>query len=107
MFDKGSTSEIVFWVAARGHHGDIGGLQGQSMHPDAVESWQEGAAFVSTFLVRNGEFNLPEVTRIFEAAGSYSDCLASRQLDVNISDLKAQCSACAVGSAQIEELFEE
>lgn len=77
------------------------------MHPDAVEAWQEGASLVSTFLVRDGEFNLKEITRIFEAAGAYPDCLASRQLDVNISDLKAQCSACAVGSAQIEELFEE
>ncbi|WWC85663.1 uncharacterized protein L201_000529 [Kwoniella dendrophila CBS 6074] len=107
VFEQGSDTEIVFWVASRGHHGDIGGLQGQSMHPEAVESWQEGASIMSTFLVRDGNFNLEEITEIFDAAGQYPDCLASRQLDVNISDLKAQCSACAVGTSQIGDLFDE
>ncbi|TYJ56774.1 hypothetical protein B9479_002544 [Cryptococcus floricola] len=107
VFEKGSTTDIVFWVASRGHHTDIGGLQGQSMHPEAVESWQEGASIMSTFLVRDGEFNIAEITKIFEAAGEYPNCLSARQLHINISDLKAQCSACAVGSAQIIDLFDE
>lgn len=107
VFEKGSDSEIVFWVAARGHHGDIGGLEGQSMHPESVESWQEGAGFLSEFLVRDGEFNMEGITSIFNAAGEFPNCQASRMLEVNISDLRAQCSACAVGWSQIQELFVE
>lgn len=107
MFANDSDTEIVFWVAARGHHTDIGGLEGQSMHPFAVEAAQEGAAFLSTFAVRDGKFMLDDLTAIFNKAGEYPNCMAPRQLEVNMSDLKAQCSACAVGSAQIHDLFDE
>ncbi|ORY27110.1 putative cytoplasm protein [Naematelia encephala] len=101
------TTDIVFWVAARGHHTDIGGLGGNSMHPATTENWQEGAAITSTFLVRDGVLNEQEIRDIFAKAGEYPGCLVSRQIDVNFSDMKAQCSACAVGSAQIHSLFGE
>ncbi|ORY28953.1 Hydantoinase B/oxoprolinase-domain-containing protein [Naematelia encephala] len=106
VFETG-TDEIVFWVAARGHHTDIGGLHGSCMHPDIIERDQEGAVFESTFLVRDGIFNESEVIERFKMAGQYPDCLPSRRLDHNLSDLKAQCAACAVGTAQIHALFEE
>ncbi|KAK8869467.1 hypothetical protein IAR55_000031 [Kwoniella newhampshirensis] len=108
VFDD--TNEIVFWVAARGHHGDIGGIDGNSMHPDSTENVEEGAAIMSTFLVRDGVFNEKEITEIFMAAGrieGHPRVKATRGMAKNISDLKAQCSACAVGSAQIHELFAE
>lgn len=107
VFESETSDEIVFWVAARGHHGDIGGLEGNSMHPDSTESWQEGAALMSTFLVRDGVFDEAGIREIFAKAGQFEDCLASRQIDVNLSDLKAQCAACAVGSTQIHSLFGE
>ncbi|RSH93770.1 hypothetical protein EHS25_006418 [Saitozyma podzolica] len=107
VFADGSNEEIVFWVAARGHHGDIGGLHGNSMHPQTTESWQEGANILSTFLVRDGEFKEKDMTDIFMKAGDYPECMAPRQLNMNMSDLKAQCAACAVGSAQIHALFGE
>lgn len=107
VFESESSDEIVFWVAARGHHGDIGGLEGNSMHPDTTESWQEGAAIMSHFLVRGGVFDEKGIREILAKAGEYDDCLASRQMQVNLSDLKAQCAACAVGSTQIHSLFNE
>ena len=106
VFDE-KTSEIVFWVAARGHHTDIGGLEGSAMHPETIERQQEGAVFRSTFLVRDGKWNDEEVRDIFEQAGNIPGCLATRRIDHNVSDLKAQCAACAVGTAQIHGLFEE
>ena len=41
------------------------------------------------------------------AAGEYPNCKPTKRLDHNISDLKAQCSACAVGVAQMAALFDE
>ena len=102
-----SGSEIVFWVASRGHHTDIGGLGGNSSNPSITERSQEGAAFESTFLVRDGVFNLEEVEAIFAKAGDYPDCIPPRRLDWNISDLKAQVAACAVGINQLHLLFQE
>ncbi|KAI5479281.1 5-oxoprolinase (ATP-hydrolyzing) [Pseudohyphozyma bogoriensis] len=104
VFENG---EIVFYVAARGHHGDIGGLNGQSMPPDSAEIWQEGASIMSTMLVSNGVFNEKEIVEIFEKAGTYENCAASRRIQDNISDLKAQCAACSQGAAQIKGLFQE
>ena len=62
---------------------------------------------MSCFLVRDGKFNESEVKKIFATAGDFPGCVAARMIDVNLSDLKAQCSACAVGSAQIEALMAE
>ncbi|OCF32026.1 5-oxoprolinase (ATP-hydrolysing) [Kwoniella heveanensis BCC8398] len=107
IFAHESSDEIVFWVAARGHHADIGGLEGHSMHPRSTDSFQEGAAIMSEFLVRDGVFLEKNIRDIFAKAGEYPDCIATRQIDVNLSDLKAQCSACAVGSTQITALFKE
>lgn len=102
-----NTDEIVFWVAARGHHTDIGGLEGSCMHPDTTHRSQEGAVFKSTFLVRDGVFNEEEVRQVLAACGEFPNCLPSRRFEDNISDLKAQCASCAVGSAQIHDLFRE
>jgi 5-oxoprolinase (ATP-hydrolysing) len=99
--------EIVFWVAARGHHTDIGGLGGNSGHPNQTERWEEGVAFDSTFIVRDGVFNESEIVETFMQAGTYPGCKATKRIDHNISDLKAQCSACAVGTAQLHALFDE
>lgn len=107
----------------------IGGLKGNSMPPESEEIWQEGALIYSAFLVRDGVFNTEEITKYLTDPGTYANCkpsarvsgtspcirlsglavYASRspQIDINISDLKAQVAACAVGSDQIKLLFDE
>jgi 5-oxoprolinase (ATP-hydrolysing) len=107
VFDEDDPAEIVFWVAGRGHHGDIGGLDGNSMPPNSTEAWQEGVAISSMILVRDGQLNEEGLRKAFEQAGSFPGCLPPRQPHVNISDLKAKCSACAIGSSQIHALFKE
>lgn len=106
IFDPNG-KDVLFWVAARGHHTDIGGLAGNSHHPDAMCRAEEGVAFESTFVIRDGVFNEKEITETFMKAGEYPGCLPTKRLDHNISDLKAQCSACAVGISQMQALFEE
>ncbi|ORY25472.1 putative cytoplasm protein [Naematelia encephala] len=106
VFDEAG-KEIVFWVAARGHHTDIGGLGGNSHHPDATCRAEEGVAFESTFIIRDGVFNEKEVVDKFMKAGEYPGCKATKRIEHNLSDLKSQCSACAVGTTQLHALFEE
>ena len=106
MFDdEGKT--ILFWVAARGHHTDIGGLGGNPHNPAAIVRQEEGVSFESTFAVRDGVFNDEEIVEAFMRAGDFPGCKATKRLDHNISDIKAQCSACAVGTTQLHALFDE
>ena len=43
----------------------------------------------------------------FKSAGKGVGCLSTRRLDHNLSDLKAQCAACAVGVSQMMSLMDE
>ncbi|KAK4686968.1 5-oxoprolinase (ATP-hydrolyzing), partial [Tremellales sp. Uapishka_1] len=99
--------EIVFWVAARGHHTDIGGLGGNSHHPNQIDRAEEGVAFESTFVIRDGVFNEKEIVETFMKAGDFPGCKPTKRIEHNLSDLKAQCSACALGTSQLNHLFEE
>ncbi|EEY14611.1 5-oxoprolinase [Verticillium alfalfae VaMs.102] len=51
VFDNGA---IVFFVASRGHHADIGGTRPGSMPPDSHFLYEEGAAILGEKLVSNG-----------------------------------------------------
>jgi 5-oxoprolinase (ATP-hydrolysing) len=48
--------DIIFWVAARGHHADIGGISPGSMPPNSRHIEEEGACIISFKLVENGKF---------------------------------------------------
>ncbi len=103
--DDGKT--IVFWVAARGHHTDIGGLGGNSHHPNQIDRAEEGVAFESTFVIRDGIFNEKEIVDTFMKAGDWPGCKPTKRIEHNLSDLKAQCSACVLGTTQLGSLFAE
>lgn len=104
VFEDG---DIVFWTAARAHHNNIGGLRSNSMSPDTIELVQEGARIYSHKLVAGGKFDEEGIKAIFDEAGNYPDCTAALNFQDNLSDLKAQTSACSVGSTKIKELFEQ
>jgi 5-oxoprolinase (ATP-hydrolysing) len=71
--------QIVFWTAARAHHGDIGGLYGNSMPPESTDLVQEGARIYAHLLVRDGHFDEEGIHKIFLEAGNYPNCLAARR----------------------------
>ncbi|RJE24558.1 5-oxoprolinase [Aspergillus sclerotialis] len=107
VFKRG-TDEIIFYVASRGHHADIGGILPGSMPPNSTELWQEGAAIESEKVVSNGVFNDDRMRELFlEIPSKYEGCSGSRNLSDNISDLKAQIAANARGIALIQNLVEE
>ncbi|PKS11986.1 hypothetical protein jhhlp_001282 [Lomentospora prolificans] len=100
--------EIVFYVASRGHHADIGGILPGSMPPTSTRLWQEGAAIESTKLVSEGRFDEDELRRLLlDEPAKYPGCSGTRRLQDNVSDLKAQIAANAQGIALIKSLINE
>ncbi|KAK9447465.1 Hydantoinase B/oxoprolinase-domain-containing protein [Limtongia smithiae] len=100
--------KIVFYVASRAHHADIGGILPGSMPPNSRELYQEGAAILSEKLVSEGHFDEERITQLLliEPA-KYPDCSGTRCLLDNINDLKAQVAANQKGINLIDTLIEE
>ncbi len=55
------TPEILFWVAARGHHADVGGISPGSMSPNATSIEQEGVYMDNFKLVDRGRFREKDI----------------------------------------------
>lgn len=107
VFAKGG-EEIIFYVASRGHHADIGGILPGSMPPHSTELWQEGAAIEGEKVVENGIFNETRMREVFgDLPGRCPGCTGSRNLGDNLSDLKAQIAANTRGITLIKGLIAE
>jgi 5-oxoprolinase (ATP-hydrolysing) len=89
----GGEAEPSAFVAARGHHADIGGIAPGSMPPDSRTIDDEGVLIDNELLVDEGHFREAEM-RALLASGEWP----ARNLDRNISDLKAQLAACTRGA---------
>lgn len=76
---------IVFYVAARGHHTDIGGKGITSMMPESKELWEEGINIRSMKIVSGGNFLEEDIRAAFEEAGKFPECSATRRIADNIS----------------------
>lgn len=101
-------SKIVFYVASRGHHADIGGITAGSMPPMSKALFQEGAAIKGLKIVEKGEFNEDAVKKaLLEEPAQYDGCSGTRCLTDNVSDLKAQVAANNKGISLISGLIEE
>jgi 5-oxoprolinase (ATP-hydrolysing) len=81
------------FVAARGHHADIGGIAPGSMPPDSRSIADEGVLIDNALLVDEGHFREAEM-RALLGSGDWP----ARNPDRNISDLKAQLAACTRGA---------
>uniref|UniRef100_A0A8B9SVJ5 5-oxoprolinase, ATP-hydrolysing n=1 Tax=Anas platyrhynchos TaxID=8839 RepID=A0A8B9SVJ5_ANAPL len=95
----------VFFVASRGHHADIGGITPGSMPPHSKALHEEGAVFVSFKLVKDGVFQEEAVTEALMAPGRVAGCSGTRNLQDNLSDLRAQVAANQKGIQLVAELI--
>lgn len=89
----------AFYVAARGHHADIGGITPGSMPPTSRSVEEEGVLIDDALLVDAGRF-LEDETRGLLASNAWP----ARNPDQNIADLKAQVAACAQGADELTSL---
>lgn len=99
--------ELAFYVAARGHHTDIGGRGISAMMPDSKELWEEGLNVQSMKIVENGVFLESDVRDAFLHAGTFPGCSPTRRLNDNISDIKAQISSNQRGILLLQNLVAE
>ena len=81
------------FVAARGHHADIGGIAPGSMPPGSKTIAEEGVLIDNLLMADEGRFCEDAV----RAALANSEWPA-RQPDRNLSDLRAQLAACTRGA---------
>jgi 5-oxoprolinase (ATP-hydrolysing) len=92
----------AWYVAARGHHADIGGISAGSMPPDSKTIDEEGILIDNMLLVDEGRFLEADIRAVL-ASGKWP----ARRPDRNISDLKAQVAACARGAAEMRRVAGE
>ena len=89
----GDEPEASAFVAARGHHADVGGIAPGSMPPDSRKIDEEGVLIDNELLVDEGHFREADI-RATLVSGEWP----ARKPDRNISDLKAQLAACSRGA---------
>jgi 5-oxoprolinase (ATP-hydrolysing) len=97
VFDEGG--QILFWVASRGHHADVGGISPGSMSPDATTIEQEGVYIDNFKLVDRGRFRERELYALLTGAK-----YPARNPLQNVNDLKAQIAANEKGVQELRKM---
>lgn len=100
VFLSDAAEDASFYVAARGHHADVGGIQPGSMPPFSRTIDEEGVMLDALPIMRDGRF-LDEDVRAALVAGPWP----ARAPDRNLADLKAQVASCQAGAAAVTEMI--
>ncbi len=95
VFDDG---RLVFFVASRAHHADIGGTTPGSMPPNSRHIDEEGVVFDNFRIVSAGHFAEEELRERL-LSGPYP----ARNPDQNTADVKAQVAANERGIAELKK----
>ncbi len=90
---------LLFWVASRGHHADVGGITPGSMPPDSRTVEEEGVLIDNFKLVDAGRFREAEM-RALLGSGAWP----ARNPDQNIADLGAQIAANEKGVQELRRM---
>ncbi|MEU2771660.1 hydantoinase B/oxoprolinase family protein [Streptomyces sp. NPDC007162] len=99
---KGDGPEILFHVASRGHHAEIGGVAPGSMPANSRTIEEEGVLFDNWLLAENGRFREAETHRLLAEARH-----PSRNIRTNLADLRAQIAANRKGVDEVGRMIEE
>ncbi|WP_238008523.1 hydantoinase B/oxoprolinase family protein [Dactylosporangium sp. AC04546] len=93
--------EVLFYVASRGHHAEIGGLTPGSMPATSRDVHEEGVLFDTWPLVEDGRFREAETLRLLTEAP-----YPSRNPATNLADLRAQIAANARGIEEVGRMID-
>ncbi|MDI3406529.1 hydantoinase B/oxoprolinase family protein [Streptomyces cavernicola] len=100
VFDTAG-EQILFYVASRGHHAEIGGIAPGSMPADSRRIEEEGVLFDNWLLAENGRFREQE-THDHLTSAPYP----SRNPATNLADFRAQIAANAKGVEEVGKMIE-
>jgi len=95
-------SQVLFYVASRGHHADIGGRTPGSCPPDSKHIDEEGVLIDNFKLVDRGTLR-EQQTRALLASGQYP----CRNIDENMADLSAQIAANETGAREVHKMVDQ
>jgi 5-oxoprolinase (ATP-hydrolysing) len=98
VFDD-AEREILFWVASRGHHADVGGISPGSMSPNAKTIEEEGVYIDNFKAVDRGHFRETELYALLTGA-----TYPARNALQNVNDLKAQIAANEKGVQELRKM---
>ena len=98
VFDEAGR-KVLFYVASRGHHADIGGITPGSMPPDSVTIDQEGVLLDNFLLMSGGRFRERELLERL-TRGPWP----VRNPRQNLADLQAQIAANEKGVQELRRM---
>ena len=101
VFDDAG-DKVLFYIASRAHHADVGGITPGSMPPDSRHIDEEGVLLDNIQLVSGGQFLETEVRRLLNS-GPYP----VRNVEQNLSDLRAQVAANEKGAQELRRMIEQ
>ncbi|MFG2513860.1 hydantoinase B/oxoprolinase family protein [Streptomyces sp. NPDC048584] len=96
-----SDRTVLFYVASRGHHAEIGGIAPGSMPAGSRTIDEEGVLFDNWLLTENGRFREDETLRLLTEAPH-----PSRNPQTNLADLRAQIAANHKGVDEVGRMIE-
>ncbi|MGH1503315.1 MAG: hydantoinase B/oxoprolinase family protein [Acidimicrobiales bacterium] len=97
----GDAAVPLFYVAARGHHADVGGTVPGSAPADSTTVEEEGILFDDVLAMRDGELLVDDLRRRL-TDGPHP----ARNPDQNLADLAAQLAACTKGADELRRVVD-
>ncbi|MET7917771.1 hydantoinase B/oxoprolinase family protein [Streptomyces avermitilis] len=92
---------VLFYVASRGHHAEIGGIAPGSMPANSRTLEEEGILFDNWLLAEDGRFREAETLGLLTEAR-----YPSRNPKTNLADLRAQIAANQKGVGEVARMIE-
>ena len=99
VFDDDEES-IIFYVASRGHHADVGGSVPGSSPANSTTVDEEGVLLDNVLLVSDGRFRYEHIHGLL-TGGKWP----ARNAEQNIADLQAQVAACEKGTSELRRVI--
>jgi 5-oxoprolinase (ATP-hydrolysing) len=98
----GHQKQLLFWVASRGHHADVGGVTPGSMPPDSRTIEEEGVLITDFLLVEHGQFREEAFVQLLTKAR-----YPARNVPQNMGDVHAQIAANEKGVRELTAMVKQ